>query len=328
MSQATVLNPAVTRVRMPRTPRRAPPPAPLPVDVRLMNAIASAIFVLAAAGVVAFGVVWLTRSPLFPIRVISVDGDLARNSVPTIRANAAPGLVGNFWSVDLQKSRIAFESVPWVRRAVVHRVFPDQLRVTLQEHRAAALWEGPRDESREDRLVNEQGEVFVANVGDVEDEELPSLAGPEGHAGEMLSMLRALQPVLSPMSLTIDRLLLTSRGSWRAELNSGAMLEMGRGTVDDVRARTARFARTMNQVTERWQHPLEYADLRHADGYAVRLRGVSTTPDMTQAQLITQAKAAAAAAAKAAARKAAQGTQATPASRVGRPGAQPAGRTH
>jgi cell division protein FtsQ len=35
--------------------------------------------------------------------------------------------------------------------------------------------------------------------------------------------------------------------------------------------------RTLPQVTERYHAPLEYADLRHADGYAVRLRGVTTT---------------------------------------------------
>lgn len=297
-----------TRIRRPRAAQLPQPAAPLPADVRLMNAIAGTVLVLAAAGAVAAGLLWLTRSPLFPIRVISIDGEMARNSVPTIRANATPGLAGNFWSVDLQKSRSAFESVPWVRRAVVHRVFPDQLRVSLQEHRAAALWEGLRADASPDRLVNEEGEVFAANVGDVEDDDLPTLAGPDDRAVEMLAMLRRLQPVLAPMSLRIDRLMLTARGSWRAELDSGASLEMGRGSIDEVTERTARFARTLTQVTDRWQRPLEYADLRHAGGYAVRLQGVATTPDLTQAQFAkqaaAQAKAAAQAAAKAAARKA------------------------
>jgi cell division protein FtsQ len=29
-------------------------------------------------------------------------------------------------------------------------------------------------------------------------------------------------------------------------------------------------------VTSRFQRPLEYADLRHHDGYAVRLKGITT----------------------------------------------------
>ena len=38
-----------------------------------------------------------------------------------------------------------------------------------------------------------------------------------------------------------------------------------------------RFVRTVSQVTTRYGRPLKYADLRHADGYALRLEGVSTT---------------------------------------------------
>ena len=252
----------------------------LPADVRLMNAVASTVYALAAVGALIAGVLWLMRSPLFPIRGIQLDGDLARNSVPTIRANAGPMLAGNFYSVDLQKGRAAFETVPWVRRAVVHRVWPDRLAVRLEEHRAAALWEGspgPVEEAAGDKLVNSYGEVFEANVGDVEQDGLPSLAGPEGSARQVLALYRRLQPVLARLDLAIDKLQLTGRGSWRAELDSGALIEMGRGSDDEVLARTERFVRTLTQVTTRYGRPLEYADLRQAGGYAVRLRGISTT---------------------------------------------------
>lgn len=258
-----------------RNPRPTPHGSlPLPADVRLMNAVASTVFLLAGVGAAVAGVLWLMRSPLFPIRAITLDGDLARNSVPTIRANAAPRLAGNFFSVDLQSGRSAFEAVPWVRRAVVRRVWPDRLVVRLEEHRAAALWAG---EDGSDRLVNSHGEVFDANVGDVEDDSLPLLAGPEGRAAQMLALYQRLQPTFGRLDLAIQRLQLSGRGSWRAELDSGATVELGRGTEDELLARTERFVRTLAPATGRWRAPLEYADLRHADGYAVRLRGVSTT---------------------------------------------------
>jgi len=255
----------------------------LPRDVRLMNAIASAVFALAIAAAVVAAVLWLLRSPLLPIRHIALDGDLQHNSVPTIRANATPLLNGNLFSVDLQKGRAAFETVPWVRRAVVRRVWPDTLAVRLEEHRAAALWEGGRTEfgaaedSASDQLVNTFGEVFQANVGDVEDERLPRLAGPEGSAAQMLALYQRVQPAFVKIDHRIDRLALTNRGSWRAELDSGAVVEMGRGSDDAVVARTERFARTLPVLAKRWSQPLDYADLRHADGYALRLRGVTTT---------------------------------------------------
>ena len=252
-------------------------PLPLPADVRLMNAVASAVFALAAVGALVAAVLWLMRSPMFPIRAITLDGEMTRNSVPTIRANASPKLAGNFFSVDLQAGRVAFEAVPWVRRAVVRRVWPDRLTVRLEEHHAAALWEG--DDGNQ-KLVNSYGEVFEANVGDVDDDSLPTFAGAdEGQSVQMLALYQRLQPVLGALQLNIERLHLSSRGSWRLEVDNGAAIEMGRGSEEEVVARVERFARTFGQVSGpagRWRQPLEYADLRHTDGYAVRLRGVST----------------------------------------------------
>ncbi len=249
------------------------PREPLPLDVRLMNGAASAIFLLAAAALAAALLLWLTRAPLFSIRSIQLEGELTRNSIHTVRANALPLIKGNFFSIDLQRARAAFESVPWVRQAVVRRIWPDRLLVRLQEQRAAALWQG---EDGNDKLVNSIGEVFEANLGDIEEEGLPTFEGPEGSAAQMLAMYRRLAPVLRRGEQGIETLHLSGRGSWRAELDGGAVVELGRGDEAEVLARTERFMRTLPQVTARYHQPLLSADLRHADGYAVRLRGVTT----------------------------------------------------
>ncbi|MBK1614461.1 cell division protein FtsQ [Rubrivivax gelatinosus] len=244
-----------------------------PMDVRLMNGVASGVFVLAGAALLAAGVMWLVRAPQFTIRGVEIDGDMGRNSVNTIRANAMPRLRGNFFSLDLQQGRDAFEAVPWVRSAVVRRVWPDRLAVRLEEHRAAAVWQG---EDGNDRLVNSFGEIFDANVGDVEDEGLPVFSGPDAEAAGVLAMFRRLGPLLAPLDAAVEELHLSHRGSWSVELDNGATLELGRGSEDEVIERAARFVRTLPEVTARWRAPLEYADLRHTDGYAVRLRGVTT----------------------------------------------------
>jgi cell division protein FtsQ len=165
--------------------------------------------------------------------------------------------------------------VPWVRRATVRRLLPDRLAVRLEEHRAAALWD---DDANEARLVNTFGEVFEANIGDVEDEALPRLAGPPGSAVRVLAMHHALAPVLQPLGSPMRTLQLTGHGTWRTRLADGVVIELGRGEIDVVTERAARFVRTLPQVTESMQQrPLLSADLRHPDGYAVRLKGVTTT---------------------------------------------------
>jgi cell division protein FtsQ len=250
-------------------------PAPPPPDVRLMNMTASALAIIATLLLAAAALLWLTRQPFFAIRAITVDGDVARNSVSTIRANAAPRLAGNFMTLDLGSVRRAFESVPWVRHAVVQRVWPNRLRVRLEEHRPVALWSG--GEAAGEKLVNSFGEVFEANVGDVEDDDLPTLDGPDGSSAHMLAMLDKLGPVFAPLETRVGALALSSRGSWQATLDGGAVVEIGRGNDDDVLGRASRFVSTIRQVTSHYQRPLEYADLRHPDGYAVRLKGISTT---------------------------------------------------
>jgi len=254
---------------------------PLPLDVRLMNLTATVLFAACALLLVAALGWWAVRHPVFAIRGIVVQGDVTHNSAATLRANVAPRLVGNFFTVDLQKAREAFETVPWVRKAVVKRQFPNKLRVELHEHQPAALW-GADSESR---LVNEQGEVFEANAGDLEQDDMPRLVGPEGAAVQVLAMYRSLKPLLEKLDLGIEQLVLSGRGGWTLHLDSGAIVELGRGTMEEVLVRSQRFAQTLAQVTAKYgrrPEALLAADLRHTDGYAVKLRGVATTDVATR----------------------------------------------
>ncbi|MDO9314418.1 MAG: cell division protein FtsQ/DivIB [Burkholderiaceae bacterium] len=246
----------------------------LPADVRWMRYTANSLFVLAALLLGATALHLLTRQPVFALRAIRIEGDLTRNSAATIRVNAVPKLRGNFFTTDLQADQRAFESVPWVRHAVVQRIWPNRLAVRLEEHRPAALWRGG---GASDQLVNTLGEVFEASVGDVEEDGLPALEGPDGSSAAMLSMLVRLQSVFGRLDRRVDALRLSGRASWRAELDSGAKVELGRGSDDEVVQRAEHFVGTLSQVTEQFQAPLVYADLRHRDGYALRLRGITTT---------------------------------------------------
>ena len=260
---------------------RPTPATPLSADIRLMNATALALGGVGALLVLVVLLLWAAQRPVFALRAIQVDGELAHNSALTIRANASPKLAGNFFTLDLAAGRRAFESVPWVRQAVVQRVWPNRLRVRLEEHRAAAMWVGAGDaDASSDQLVNSFGEVFEANLGDVEDDSLPTLGGPDGSSARVLAMHARLQPELAAMQARVERLELSGRGSWRAELDTGVELELGRGSDDEVVARTRGFVATLPELRSRYQqHPLLYADLRHRDGYAVRLKGVSTAVD-------------------------------------------------
>lgn len=251
------------------------PPAPTPIDVRLMNALSGALLALLGLAGVGLMLWWLARLPLFAIQGVTVSGDTTHYNAITLRANVIPRLEGTFFSIDLSQARQVFESMPWVRRAVVRRDFPNRLRVELQEHQAVAYW----GEEGDARLVNSYGEVFDANLGELERENLPHLKGPKGQSAQVLALYRELNPRFAPLEMTIEALDLNARGAWRLQLDSGTQMQLGSGQTADLVGRVERFLGTVTQVTARYQRrpeQLASVDLRHLDGYAMQLDGVAT----------------------------------------------------
>ena len=252
-------------------------PHEMPSDIRWMQAVTQLLGWVMVALAVAAALTWVSRQPFFQIRQVRIEGELQRNNLPTVRANALPRIHGDYFSVDLIRARQVFETVPWVRKAVVRRVWPNELRVTLEEHRPAAYWS---HDERDDQLVNIQGEVFDVNIGDVEDEHLPTLKAPThataDQAQQMLQMLGRLRTVLAPLGSEIDTLELNDRGNWIVTLDDDAVIYLGRGEIPDVIERASRFVRTLPQLQAQYGQPLASADLRYPKGYAVKLRGLTT----------------------------------------------------
>lgn len=248
---------------------------PHPLDIRLMHLATGALIVaFVLLGFVAVSR-WISHMPAFDLQGITVTGDVTHNNALTLRANVAPRLSGTFFTVDLAKVRTAFEAVPWVRQAIVRREFPNRLRIALQEHQAVGYW----GDEGELRLINSFGEVFEANAGELDQDSLPRLNGPEGQGQEVLAMYRNLAPHFEKMKLSIDALELSRRGSWSLRLDGGAVIELGRGEQEEVSERSQRFLKTLTQVVSKYgrqANSIESADLRHDNGYAIRLRGVST----------------------------------------------------
>ena len=247
-----------------------------PMDVRLMNIAAVALG--AAACVVGMGLAvrWALAQPVFAVSKIVIEGDTAHHNALTLKANVGGRISGNFFTLDLAQARNVFESVPWVRKATVRREFPNRLRVTLEEHRASGFW-GLESESR---LINSKGEVFEANAGDAEAEELPRLVGLDGASKDVLSMYRQLSKVMQGMDVTIEQLELSARNGWRLQLDSGTQIELGGGSQAAVIARVEKLLATQKQVLSSYQRSgwdrVESVDLRHGAGYAIRINGVST----------------------------------------------------
>lgn len=243
--------------------------------LRWLDRASRVVALFAVLLIVLAALLWALGHPLFAIRSITLQGQVEHNSAAAVRALVLPQLKGNLFSLDLQEARTAFEGLPWVRTAEVHRVFPNQLNVVLQEHQGVAYW----DQEGEVRMVNAQGQVFEA-VGDSGgNAQLPVFSGPAGQSADMLQMYAQLRPRAQRLNMDIEALSLSSRGSWRVQLDQGAQVELGRGDGAVIVGRMEFLVRTLTQVASRYQRSaanLVSADMRHAGGYALRLQGVTS----------------------------------------------------
>jgi cell division protein FtsQ len=87
------------------------------------------------------------RHPLFAIGGITVQGDVAHNSAATLRANVAPRLRGNFFTVDLAAARGGLRGRALGAAGDRAARVPEPAARALQEHQPVALW-GDEGESR------------------------------------------------------------------------------------------------------------------------------------------------------------------------------------
>jgi cell division protein FtsQ len=230
-----------------------------------LNAVANVLFA-AAFALLAWALVQAAiHSPQFPLRQLSVQGELRHLDADLAEAAARSSASGTFFSVDLEAVRGSFQSLPWVRKAEVRRVWPDRLDVVIEEHVALARWGADMR-----RLVNTHGEVFAGTSEEAAS--LPQFSGPTGTAQEVTHRYALYRQALLPLSLELRQVLLSPRYAWQLRLSNGLLLELGRDQLkESAQDRLARFvafhARTLGNLNRR----IDYVDLRYPNGFAVRV---------------------------------------------------------
>jgi len=288
-------------------------------DARTLSFLANLLSAAAVLALLAAGVTWLAHQPMFTLARIelaaappvgtsgasNVQPHLRYVSPASVRTAIAGQLTGNFFTVDLREARRAFESVPWVRRASVRRVWPNALQVTLEEEQPLAYW-------NDGQLLNVWGEAFTANLGELEDEPLmPRLVGPPGSETLVAQRYAQLMHGFAPLAVVVNRLELTPRYAWQASLSNGMTLELGRDPqadspqadtpqtgspradaprTDSAQADATDFSARINRFVQAWPEVLQalagrevtHADLRHANGFALTLVETPKSTGRTQ----------------------------------------------
>jgi cell division protein FtsQ len=171
---------------------------------------------------------------------------------------------GNFFTVNVESVRQAFEKLPWVRRVDVRRRWPDALELVIEEQVAVARW---RRNEGEYLLVNSHGELFAA----ASDANLPMFSGPEGSVADVLAQHAVFSDALAPLGRHPVAVALSSREAWQLRLDDGLVLDLGREEAKHpVAERMARFVAHYRDVREKLQIKPALIDMRYPNGFALR----------------------------------------------------------
>jgi len=246
---------------------------PFPLDIRLMQwATGLLCLVLSAMALIAVGW-WVARQPIWTLQGITVEGDTTHQNPLALRTHLLHRLEGSFLTVNVRAVQALMLEVPWVRRAEVQRQFPNRLRIVIDEHEPVAWW----GQAGSGQLVNRDGEVFEATPDESLTTTWTELAGPPDRATQVFGLYAQLKPAMDALGYELQRIELSSRGSWSARLRHGTRLELGRGSPEAVMARVADWSAALPALAQRYgQRDIETVDLRYPNGFALRMRGVST----------------------------------------------------
>ena len=238
-------------------------------DPKALNAFAATLAAIAVVLLLAGAAAWAARNDAFAFREVVVATPLKRANPAHLEATIRADLAGTFFTLDLDRARIALSRVPWVRSVALRRQWPGRLEIAVEEHVPAARW-------GDAALVNTRDEIFAAAY----DGELPQLDGPDARVAEVAERQRAWSALVAPLGLKLRAVAVSARGGWRLVAGDGAPLaiELGRDEPDARLARfVAAYGRTVGALARSGTRVGE-VDLRYRNGFAARVPGFREKP--------------------------------------------------
>ena len=199
------------------------------------------------------------QDPSFlPISKIRIKGEMKYVTEPMLQKSVAGLLQGGFFSTDVESIQRAVETLPWVERASVRRVWPETLFIQVVEQHPVAIW-------ATGGLVNQYGELFKPESIE-KAKALPVWSGPD-NAEQILYQKNAdLGQMLAAIGLGISKLRMDNRHAINLEIDNGVELVLGR---KEQIARLQNFIDIYKKVLAGKMSQINKVDLRYSNGMSI-----------------------------------------------------------
>lgn len=169
------------------------------------------------------------------------------------------GTLKGFWGQDVKSIQEQLETLPWVKGAVVRKVWPNRLSIWLTEYMPVAIW-------NKTEFVTKDGTVFQLPMERLKSKMLPYLGGPDYQSLKVLEAWNQIYADFKAKNLNVKGVTIDDRGAWQVTLDNDIVLKLGRG---EWKSKLERFVTIYPQIEVPEGKRIDYVDLRYASGAAV-----------------------------------------------------------
>lgn len=199
---------------------------------------------------------------LLPVTRVAVAGEFNHVNKATVVREVGPFLDSGFVMLDLDEIRSKLRQQPWIFEVSLERRWPDEVLITVEEQSVIAHW-------GKSGLLNHRGDLFRPKEAVSQIEGLPLLQGPDGETVKVMAHFSELNELLEQYHLSLERLSLSDRNTWSAQLKNGAEIVLG---GSEVMTKMRRFLSAYEKRLSEDFSRIERIDLRYSNGFAIDWR--------------------------------------------------------
>ena len=141
------------------------------------------------------------------------------------------GELKGFWGQDVAPIQEQIEALPWVKGAIVRKMWPNRLSIWVSEYQPVAFW-------NQNQFVTLDGIVFQLPSVRLTAKNLPYLGGPDYQSLKVIETWNQIYINLKSNNIMAKGINIDDRGAWQVQLDNDIVLKLGRG---DWKSKLERF---------------------------------------------------------------------------------------
>lgn len=194
-----------------------------------------------------------------PLASIKIEGEFRFVEKQTLEQTISSRLDGSFVDLNLREIKSAIEINPWVAAVHVERIWPDSLKLKIDEHTPIARW-------NEDGFINQYGDlIYVESNQNLI--RLPLLSGEEDKSAKLAQNYFFFSEMLKHSGLRIVSLVADDKMAWTIQLDQGFELKLGAG---DIQSKLENFQYVYKTFLSGKKREIDRIDMRYEKGLAVK----------------------------------------------------------